>query len=86
MFTSDEIQARLREQAFVPLRVVTSSGQMYDINHPDLVLVGRRSITIGVASNENPAQYDTLSRVAIMHITDLQEMPRAPSAETNGAG
>ena len=86
MFTPEEIQARLREQPFVPLRVVTSSGQMYDINHPDLVLVGRRSVMIGVASTENPSHFDTISRVAIMHITDLQEMPRTASNETNGTG
>ena len=50
MFTPDEIQARLREQPFIPLRVVTSSGQMYDITHPDLVLVGRRSLFSGFTS------------------------------------
>ena len=55
MFRPEDIRSRLHEQPFVPLRVVTSSGQMYDITHPDLVLVGRRSVMIGVASNENPA-------------------------------
>ena len=74
MFTPEEIQGRLHEQPFVPLRVVTSSGQMYDIPHPDLVFVGQSSLYIGVGSNENPTYFDTVSRVAIMHITDLQEI------------
>jgi hypothetical protein len=86
MFTPEEIETRLRSQPFVPIRVVTSLGQNHDITHPELVLVGRASIMIGVASTENPAQYDTISRVAIMHITDLQNMPRAASTGTNGAG
>ena len=33
MFTADEIEARLRRQPFVPVRVVTSLGQNYDITH-----------------------------------------------------
>ncbi len=86
MFTPEEIQARLRTQPFIPLRIVMSSGQMYDINHPDLVVVGRRSVFIGVASTENPAHYDSSSLVALMHITDLQNMPRPASIESNGAG
>ena len=61
MFTPEDIQARLRTQPFIPLRVVTSSGQMYDVTHPDLVVVGRRSVFIGVASNENPAHFDSIS-------------------------
>ena len=86
MFTADDIQARLHERPFVPVRVVTSSGQAYDVTHPDLIWVGRRSLFIGVASNENPTQFETASRVAIMHVTDLQDMPRPASADTNGAG
>ena len=86
MFTPDEIEARLRVRPFIPLRVVMSSGQMVDINHPDLVVVGRRSVFIGVASTENPAHFDMASQVSLMHITDLQNLPRHASVETNGAG
>jgi len=84
MFTADDIQARLRERPFVPVRVVTSSGQSYDITHPDLVLVSRRSLIIGTASNENPSQFETASRVAILHIADLQDMPHPASPGANG--
>jgi hypothetical protein len=84
MFTADDIQNRLRERPFVPLRVVTSSGQAYDIRHPDLVLVGRRALIIGTASNDNPTQFETASRVAVMHVLDLQDLPSSPSSETDG--
>ena len=84
MFTADDVQARIRERPFVPVRVVTSSGQTYDITHPDLVLIGRRALVIGTASNENPTQFEAASRVAILHITDMQGMPSAP-ASSNGS-
>ena len=79
-----DIQNRLRERPFVPLRVVTGSGQAYDIRHPDLVLVGRRALIIGTASNDNPTQFETASRVAVMHVVDLQDLPTSASSESNG--
>ena len=86
MFTPHDIQARLHEKPFVPVRIVTASGQAYDVTHPDLVLVGQLALIIGVASNENPTFFAMASRVAIMHITDLQDVPRAASTGSNGAG
>ena len=84
MFSADDIQARLREKPFIPVRLVTSSGQSYDITHPDLVLVGRRFLIIGTASNENPTQIEAASRVAVLHVSDLQDLPHAAPTDTNG--
>ena len=84
MFNADDIQTRLRERPFVPVRLVTSSGQSYDIRHPDLVLVGRRFLIIGTASNENPTQIEAASRVAILHVADLQDIPQAAPSDSNG--
>ena len=83
MFTADDIQARLHERPFVPVRLVTSSGQSYDITHPDLVLVGRRFLIIGTASNENPRQIEAASHVSVLHVSDLQDIPRTTSAQTD---
>ncbi|NUQ61119.1 MAG: hypothetical protein HUU20_01440 [Pirellulales bacterium] len=84
MFTSDDIQARLQRRPFVPVRVVTSSGQMFDIFHPDLVMIGRRDITIGMASVENPRQYERQTHVAIMHVTALEDLPAPTPPRGNG--
>jgi hypothetical protein len=84
MFTSDDIKARVMETPFIPLRVVTSSGQSYDITHPDLIMVGRRALMIGTAGNENPTQFETVSRVAILHVSDLQDLPQLKSSGGNG--
>ena len=77
MFNPDDIQQRLRQSPFTPVRIIISSGQTFDIYHPDLVMVGRREITIGMASSRNPAQYEHVTRVPIMHITALEDLPAA---------
>jgi len=80
MFSSDDIQRRLRQSPFIPVRIIISSGQTFDILHPALVLVGRRDITIGMASTENPAQYEQTTRVPIMHVTALEDLPTSVPA------
>jgi len=84
MFTPDEIRARVRVTPFVPLRIVTSSGQTFDVYHPDLVMIGRRSLEIGTASAENAIYYEQVTRVAIMHVTALQDLPSPASPTGNG--
>lgn len=83
MFTPDDILARLKQQPFVPLRIVTTAGE-HKIRHPDLVLVGRRYLEIGTASRENPKVFDSISRVAILHITALEDMRDRSRGRRNG--
>lgn len=68
----------------MPFRIVTSSGQAYDIIHPDLVLVGKGRLVVGMASTDHPGVFDTTSNVSMLHITDLQDL-MAP-AKSNGNG
>ena len=74
MFNHESIRARLRQQPFRPVRIVTSSGQTVDVTHPDLVLVGIRDVTVGTASRRDPSAYDTVTRIALMHITALEDI------------
>ena len=75
MFRPEEIQARLREKPFRPFRMVASEGLRYDIYHPDLVLVGKRDVTIGFAAPDSPTIYDRLVRVALVHVVAMEELP-----------
>ncbi len=84
MFTVDYMLSKFRERPFVPLRLITSSGQSYDITHPDLVLVSKSRIIIGTASNEHPGAFETTSTVSMLHVTDLQEIEVPAKSGSNG--
>lgn len=84
MFSADDIQTRIKDRPFIPVRIVTSSGQMFDIFHPDLVMVGRRSLTIGTSSTENLRHYELTTRVALMHITAMEDLPAPALPHPNG--
>jgi hypothetical protein len=84
MLTATEILARVRARPFSPLRIVTNSGQAYDILHPDLILVGRRELTIGRPWSHNPALYEGQDRVAVLHVTALEDIAQPLPPSTNG--
>lgn len=73
--TAEDVQSRLRTQPFVPLRVVTTTGQNYDVPHPDLVFVARRFLEVGTPDRRNPTVADMVTRVALVHVAELQDLP-----------
>jgi hypothetical protein len=85
MFSADDIQSRLHERPFTPVRIVTTTNQTYDIYHPDLVLVGRRFLIVGTPSNDNPTQAEQVNRISVIHVTELRDLPvpTAPSIDSS---
>jgi hypothetical protein len=61
----------------VPVRIVTTTGQTYDIPHPDLVFIARRFLEVGTPDRDNPTVADMVTRVALVHVTELQDLPAA---------
>ena len=86
MLTADDIRDRIHSRPFRPLRLVTSSGETYDVYHPDLIMIGVREVTVGLPSGETPTYYDRQARIALMHITALHDLPAAPTLPSNGQG
>ena len=84
MFTQQDIRARVNHQPFTPFRIVTSSGESYEVHHPDLIMVGRRDLAVGIADAQDPTTYDQLARIAIMHITALEDLPSPAASSGNG--
>jgi hypothetical protein len=75
MFTIEEIDARLRATPFVPLRIMTSAGEAYEITQPELVVLGERFMIIGIVSSKHPRAAGQFSRVAFDHITAMDDFP-----------
>ncbi len=84
MFTAEDIRARIRKQPFRPFRVVSSSGESYEVHHPELIMVGKRELTIGSPSSESPEIYDRQDWIALMHVTALEDLPIATPPSSNG--
>ncbi len=79
MFSAEEFQARLREKPFRPFRIIASEDQRFEIRHPEMVMVGRRDLAIGVPHSANATVYDRLIRIALVHVVAMEDLPSAPT-------
>jgi hypothetical protein len=75
----DDLQQAARKQPFEPFRIVLTTGEMYDIRHPDLIMVGRRSVIIGIPSKTFPTVYDRTIKVDNLHVVGIEELPSESS-------
>jgi hypothetical protein len=75
MLTSADVQTRLRDIPFTPFRIVTSGGTTHDVYHPDMVIVGRRFIVVGTPSTEDPSSAELVTRISMLHIAELCDIP-----------
>ena len=80
----EDLQARLGQRPFVPFRMVMTEGTSYDVRHPELFMLGRRSAVVGLAKHPEQTFYDTSVQVDLFHIVRLE--PLATQSPTgNGA-
>ncbi len=62
------------QQPFEPFRLVMTDGQGYDIRHPDLLLVGRRSAVVGLTGDPGKTFYERTVKVDLLHIIRLEPL------------
>jgi hypothetical protein len=82
--TPQELQEAARRQPFGAFRVILTTGATYDIHHPDLIMVGRRSAIIGMTNEPNATTYDRTIKVNLLHFVGAKScrlrLPR-PTAQ-----
>jgi hypothetical protein len=84
--TSEDLSIRLQKAPFHPMRVFLTDGAHYDVHHPELLMVGRRSATIGVTKVPGKKVYDYMVEVDLMHIVRIEplEVQNVSSGGGNG--
>lgn len=60
-----------RRQPFEAFRIRMVDGTGYDIRHPELVWVGRRSAHIGLTGDPDQTLFERYVRVDLAHIVEL---------------
>ena len=55
-----DLAQALHRQPFKPFRLVLTDGERYEIRHPELFMLGKRSAVIGLVKPDDPEPlYDT---------------------------
>lgn len=82
--TQEELQDAARRQPFEPFRLVLTTGATFDVRHPDLIMVGRRSAIIGISNEPAGTAFDRTFKVDLLHVVGIEELPVSPPPSSNG--
>jgi hypothetical protein len=76
--TVQDFRDLLAVRPFRPFRVVISSGQSYEVKHPEVAFVTRSDLVIGIDIEEDevPARFKICS---LLHVTTVE--PLEPAAK-----
>jgi hypothetical protein len=63
----------LTHRPFKPFRLVMSSGKTYDVRHPEMALLTRTDILVGVGESDGgvPAEFRICS---LLHVTSVEPL------------
>ncbi|HEV3236167.1 MAG TPA: hypothetical protein VGZ25_04225 [Gemmataceae bacterium] len=81
MNRAEDLYTRLKKRPFEPFRVTLKNGRSYDIRFPELNMVGKASMSIGIPEPNNPDPFaERIITVPLESITDVETLPDDPSA------
>ena len=79
----EDLREYLRRQPFQPFRLTLTDGRTYEVHHPELAMVGRSTVAIGLPRPDDPEPvYDRLVTVSLLHVMQVEpvESSRMPSS------
>ena len=78
--TVESFRELLAQRPFRPFRLVISSGQAYEVRHPEMAWLTRTDILVGVDQTDDgvPAEFKICS---LLHITAVEPLSPAPARQ-----
>jgi len=71
----EDVREFLRRQPFRPFRLTLTDGRTYDIMHPDLAMVGRSWVQVGLARPGDPENIaERLISVSLLDIMQIEPL------------
>ncbi|HEV3255776.1 MAG TPA: hypothetical protein VG013_02735 [Gemmataceae bacterium] len=80
----EDLRDIVRKHPFRPFRLFVSDGAAYEVRHPDLIMLGKRSVAIGLTHDPMATAYDRLAQIDLLHVTRVEPL-EAPAPTGDGA-
>jgi hypothetical protein len=87
MIRPEDVRKHLDERPFEPFRICLTNGESFDVRHPELCLIDRSTVHVGVPDpRRRGVAMDThyLSLVYIVRFEPLDEKRRRPARRKKG--
>jgi hypothetical protein len=74
MLTPTDIREHVKRSPFQPFRVCLSDGRTFEVRHPELCMLGRNAILIGIPDLEEDGLFSRYAQCALLHITGIEPL------------
>jgi len=82
---ADDLLGAIHKRPFEPFRIQASDGTVYDVHHPELVMVGLGAIIIGLPpTGQSKPVYERTETISLQHVVKL--LPLAAEGASKGNG
>jgi hypothetical protein len=81
-----ELRDTLQKRPFEPFRLVMTDGIGFDVQHPDLLMVGQRSAIVGLTGDPAQTFYERSVKVDLLHVIRLEPLQTVPPSSKDGPG
>ena len=71
---AEELMQLVRRKPFQPFRVHVTTGQHYDIRHPEFIIVQRQSAEVGVDPDPKTGVVDRVEYISLLHVVRFQNI------------
>jgi len=78
-----DIRAKLRRQPFQPFRMYISDGSHYDVRHPEMLLVARTEVAVGLGHDADDLP-EQLAYCDPLHITRIEPLAKGARRRRGG--
>lgn len=83
MLTPQLLRDMLKAEPFQPFRIVMNGGKVYEVRHPEFVIVGRSFVNIHESNRPESGIVDRFHTVSCMLMEHTEFLESQTSASTN---
>lgn len=81
----EDIIQRQDRRPFVPFRMKMSNGDTFDCRHPEMLIVARRKLVLGLPTQPGDRAAERTIDIDPLHITLIEDIPTRSPQNGNGA-
>lgn len=69
-----DVRERLDKRPFEPFRICLTDGRTYDIAHPELCMLGRTTVYVGIPDPKRKRVVMRIDQCALVHIVRFEQL------------
>ena len=73
---SKDLKEFQQARPFRPFRITLTDGRIFDVSHPELMMVGKTTAEVGIRSRgDADSVYDRAVKISLLHVMQIEALP-----------